>query len=178
MKIIKNKNYKKVLLPLIIVGILLVGYVIVAYLTNLWPFQSEIDPNSRRQETSSQSSKNDNPITKEGSKASVNEGKDTAEVPVSTEVKASITKLEQNGDQITFSAKIDNSENGTCVVTFSNANDRPIVKQFDSTTKGDVTLCESTFSSFEFSYIGEWDVSLRYYIGAEQALAQGKITIK
>jgi len=179
MKILKNKNYKTILMPVLIIGALLLVCIASAFFLKLWPFQNNIDPNSIRQETSSESSKNDNPITKDESEADANEGKSTDDVPVSESFSAAITKLEQNDNQISFAAKISNSKNpGTCVVTFSNPNDRPIVKQFDSTSKDSVTLCESTFSALEFSYLGEWNVSLRYYVGSEQAFTEGRVIIK
>jgi len=180
MKLVKNINTKKRTIIIAVSAIiLLVGvFFAAAYLLKLGPFQTVVDPNSQRQETESESTKNDNPITKNESTADVNQGKDSSQVPVSTSLVATITDLNQEENTIKFSANITNAKNqGTCVVTFSNENDRPIVKEFDAAQKDNSALCVSTFSALEFSYLGEWDVSLRYYSGSEQAVAQGKITI-
>lgn len=179
MKLIKNKNIKKILIPLLIAGILLVSYFSFAYFLKTWPFQSAIDPNSLRQDTTSESYKNDNPIKKSDSQAGINEGKDSSEVPISNTFSVNITRLEQVNNDVIFSAIINGSNNtGTCVITFSNPNDRPIVKELSSTTKDGTSICEATFSALEFSYLGEWNASLRYYNGTEQATVEGKVTIK
>ena len=106
--------------------------------------------------------------------------KTTDQVPVSEGLKASITQLEQKDNLILFSAAVENASSaGSCTVTFSSPNDKPVVKEVDASMKDGVALCGPlNISSLEFSYLGEWQVTLRYYLNDEQAVATGKITIR
>lgn len=182
MKIKKDSNKTKrvIIITLAALVVLSISLVAVAYQKKLWPFQvTPVDTDSR-QDTVNESPKNNNPIKKEDSKSSINEGMNSDQIPVAEDFSATITQLDQTGDTVNFAAKINNSPSpGTCVVTFSNPNDRPVTRQFDSTVKDSVSVCGPlAIPSLEFSYLGEWNVSLRYYVGTKQAIVDGKVVIK
>jgi len=106
------------------------------------------------------------------------QGLTTDEVPVSESAVAQITRLEQIDSTVYFSAKISNTSNlGRCVVSFVTPNDRPVTKEFNSVKNGDDYVCAINVSALEFSYLGKWDVTLRYYISEEQVTAMDSITI-
>lgn len=180
----KNTPNTRLRLAVIIAVILLIfaaAYTAIAYKNQYWPFSStETVDTDGRQDTVNESPKNNNPATKGDTDTTGNKGLNTDEVPVAVALSASITTLEQSGDAVNFSAKINGTaSNGTCVVTFSNANDRPVTKEFSSTTKDNITTCGPvSIPSLEFSFLGEWNVSLRYYTGTEQVVTEGKVTIQ
>jgi hypothetical protein len=93
---------------------------------------------------------------------------------------ATITKLAQENGSILFTATVpDSSSSGTCVITFASENSRPVVKQVSSTNKDGSSLCGPlAIPEYEFSYLGEWTVSLQYTSQSAQATVGGRITIK
>lgn len=102
----------------------------------------------------------------------------TDDVPVSNVVKANITRLEQTDSTVHFSAEVSGAkELGRCVITFSTPNDRPVTKEFDAVKGSDSYSCDIDISSLEFSYLGNWNVSFRYYTSTEQATSSGVIKI-
>lgn len=182
MKIKKQKHTKA---PLVIIAIIIAlsaaSYAFIAHKKSLWPFPPQQSQNTdAQQDTINESPKNSNSVKKDEAGAAVNDGKTTDQVPINKDLVATITQLEQLDDTVKFSATIENSTSaGTCVVTFTNPNDRPVTKQFDATIKDGVTLCKSSdIPSLEFSYLGAWSVSFRYYVGGEQITATGEVTIQ
>ncbi len=187
MKISKNKKSSKIktlIILLAIVVALLLVYGVYSYNTGKWPFASknQLDTSTidGTQKTTNQSPRNDNPTQKDDDTPQVNPGKTTDQIPVSKDTTATITQLQQVGNQVTFNASITNTTSaGTCVVTFSTPNDRPVSKQFTATTKGADTSCGPlSIPASEFSFLGQWSVTLRYYTGDEQAVAEGSVVIK
>ena len=179
-----NSNSKKY--TYIIVGIVLLlaaggAYTYAAYKKSWWPFPAQSSVNiDAQQDTENESPKNNNTTKKDESKADENTGKTSDQVPVNDKFIPTISVLEQSGNNVKFAASIKNSSSaGQCVVTFSNPNDRPVVKQFDATVKDGSAICGPIeVPALEFSYLGEWQVSLRYYVGTEQATTTGKVTIR
>lgn len=133
----------------------------------------------KEQETRTNLNAKEDFIDKSTSKNSTTD-KTSDQVPVSKDLAATISRLEQTDEGIIFSATIANSPTaGRCVVTFTNPNDKPVVKEIDATTKDGTALCGPlTVSPLEFSYLGEWQVTLRYYLNDQQAIASGKVTIR
>jgi hypothetical protein len=102
----------------------------------------------------------------------------TEDVPVDESASANISRLEQIDTTVYFDAIVTNAtELGRCVVVFSTPNDRPITKEFDATKKDDRYICSLSLSALEFSYLGTWDVTFRYYNGPNQVIAKGTIKI-
>ena len=50
---------------------------------------------------------------------------------------------------------------GKCVFTFSNSEDRPVVREVE----GDGSTCQASIPSVEFSKIGVWNLNISYYRG-------------
>ena len=102
----------------------------------------------------------------------------TEEVPTNKEAVAVIRRLEQKDTTIYLDATISNvAKQGKCVIIFSTPNDKPVTKEFDSTKNGDIYTCSLATSALEFSYLGKWDVTLRYYSENSQVVAKGALTI-
>lgn len=174
-----KKSYRPLVITIIIIFLLSCGYMGFALKTSSWPFTPSNTPVAEpllpTQDKSSLKPTSDNKNT--GPATTPNQ------VPPSPSLSASITQLVENSDNnILFSATINGlsapTNEGTCVVTFSSSYDKPYVKQFSSGIKGGETICGPlTISSLNFSYIGTWNVNLRFYLNNQQTTADGKIDI-
>ncbi|HEY8886552.1 MAG TPA: hypothetical protein VIM31_03595 [Candidatus Microsaccharimonas sp.] len=177
----KKKNSK--LFVVILIVVLLLGALSgVLFATGKFPLLQKakistqstgVDKNSSDPTVGQQSTKTDTPTTDSTQST-------TDKVPVSNSVTAKITELTQRNNQVLFTATISGTAtNGTCVITFSNPNDKPVVKTVASTVKDGVVMCgELQIPTLEFSYIGTWSVDLRFYIDNQQATASDKIDIR
>jgi cytoskeletal protein RodZ len=107
--------------------------------------------------------------------------KTTDQVPVDTKATASITTIRQDADgKIIFSGVVNNtSDGGQCSVTFSNTNDRPYSPApFAPSGSGSTVTCGPlSIDSQNFSYLGTWNVTLRYYVSNRQVVATGTVDI-
>jgi hypothetical protein len=164
--------------------VILGAYLATAKLTNFWPFHDKptslaiSDPNAAPSPKTATPSPKNNNVSAKDSTAQPSD-KVSSDIPVSTGFAAKINDLSQNGQTIHFAASVSNSpQPGMCVITFTNPNDRPVTKQFDATVKGTDAACSTDVSAYEFSYLGDWQVSFHYYIGNQQATAEGSINIK
>lgn len=180
----KSSNIKRIVSVLAIIVVLLLAYGLYSYAAGKWPFfrKDQLDASKidSTQKTTNQSPRNDNPTQKNDDTPQVNPGKTTDQIPVSKDTTATITQLEQMGDQVKFNASIANTSSaGTCVVTFSTPNDRPVSKQFTASLQGNNATCGPlSIPASEFSFLGQWSVTLRYYTGNEQAVAESSVVIK
>jgi cytoskeletal protein RodZ len=180
---IKRKLFarKSLFIPAIVV-VLLIGYAGTAKYQDLWPFtqKTSINPDAIRNNTDNPSPKNNNPPSKADSSATATDGQTSDQVPVDTTLTASITQLEETNNTVKFAATVQHATSaGSCVVTFSNPNDRPVTQQFTATNANNVSTCGPiTISANEFSYLGKWNVSFHYYVGDTQATATSEITIQ
>ncbi len=147
-----------------------------------WPFDhaTKTNPVANTEKTINVSPKNSNSPSKSDAQATTGQSQTSDQVPVASAASIDITQLIQSGNSILVSGVISNPPdgNGSCVVTFSNPNDRPITKQFDATTKDGVTSCVAQIQSYEFSYLGEWTATIYYYAGDKKVSAQGTVQIR
>ena len=147
----------------------------------IWPFRTTTTPVTPYSKTSHPSPKNNNVTDKSSLQGNDTQTKTTDQIPVSPDMVATITQLSETSQQVQFAATVTNAAApaGTCVVTFSTPNDRPVVKQFAAALSGTTAVCGPTsFSTNEFSYLGTWQVQLRYFSGSTQATANGSIDVK
>lgn len=158
--------------------LLVTGYVLLRHKYNWWPSSKNIvqvsDKNNTHNTTVRPSPKNNNVPEK----TEIASDKTTNQVPTGGEAVATITQLEQQGDNVLIAMKVERSNTGgSCVVTFTNPNDRPVNKEFSSTSKGEAVSCSTSIPAYEFSYLGVWHVTVRYYLGEQQVVTEGDIKI-
>lgn len=166
---------------LITTGVILIissGYTLLARTYTWWPFSQKIiqssDSNNTQNITTNTSPKNNNVATKTEQTST----KTTDQVPTNSEAMATLIQLEQVGENVLVTAKIDHiAANGNCVVTFTNPNDRPITKEFSPVDKDGVILCSTSISAYEFSFLGTWHAAVRYYQDNKQVTAEGDVKI-
>lgn len=114
------------------------------------------------------------------SKSQVVTNQTTDQVPISTAMSASLTRLVQENNTVSVVMSVSNptDKRGRCVVTFTNPQDRPITKEFDPSSKAETLLCATDVPAYEFSFLGSWHVTGRYYVGDHQVTSEGDVVIK
>jgi len=183
-KYIKKKSARKrYIVATVVVIFVAIAYFSSAKVFHFWPFQKETTQNSESSPSpkpSSPSPKNTAVTEKGDAQPSIDPGKTTDQVPVNPAMTANIITLEESGQAVHFTATVSNSPTvGICVVTFSNPNDRPVTQQVNATVNNSLATCGPlSIPAGEFSYLGTWQVSFHYYLGSQQATAQGNITIQ
>lgn len=106
--------------------------------------------------------KSDIPTSADG----VDLNKTTDQVPTASAASIAITRLEQKNDQVSYAAQVSGiTENGTCSATFTKEGSRPVVRSTQATgsTCGPIVIPET-----EFSQVGTWKLTLRYFADDQQ----------
>ena len=150
---------------------------------NVWPFSSQQSVSNQDVNIDNNQTIDDNTaniVTEKTTPTTDNQNNTTDQIPVNQNLVANITQLNQSDANINFNSEITGPvSKGTCVVNFTNPNDRPVTRQFEATLDNNIAVCGPIkIPEIEFSYLGEWNVNLRYYVGTEQAVSEGKILIK
>lgn len=166
--------------PVFIAGLLVI--VVVAYIVlstaHIWPFSESKSIATNNAATTTPAETN-NSLPKQDLNSTTDSSQTSNNIPVNATWVAAITTLNETNDEINFAATVQNAPStGTCVVTFSNPNDRPVVQQFNATATNGLTTCDVNLSAYEFSYLGNWSVSFRYYVGNQQATTTSEIKIQ
>jgi cytoskeletal protein RodZ len=180
----QTKSVHSKAIPLVVGVVIVLGVGLgILHQTHTWFFKKALTTaqlDATQQQTDHPSPKNNNPPTKSTTSATPTGSQTSNEVPVDPSFSASITQLEETNDEVNFTASVQNTQSaGTCVVTFSTPNDRPVTQQFTATNDGSTSTCGPiSINANEFSYLGTWQVAFHYYVGDQQATAQGTITIK
>lgn len=120
--------------------------------------------------------------TDHGTKDDTTPGTDktTDQIPVSETLVATFTDLSQSGGYIKFSGTAnDDKTGGSCSIVFTNPNDRPVSRTSQATQNGGKAVCGPIqIPETEFSFLGEWTATFRYYTDDSQAVVERKITIQ
>ncbi len=176
----RRKSYKPIIITTSVVVVLLI--VAVIYLIPLkgslfgWqPFRT-----STPVDTTTQNSDDTSHGTKDTTTTDGSTDKTTDQIPVSTTLTAKISQLEQTNGAVVFTGSVnDASTGGKCSITFSNENDRPITRSADAVVVNNTGTCGPiSVPENEFSFLGDWKATFRYYLNDSQAIAEGIITIK
>lgn len=176
--LIKSKTNRKtpIIATAVVLCILGIG-IVGTYKLGIWPFHNRI------QSTIEEENKSDatNPQTKASPKGEITqdpalENKNTDEIPVSTETSVSITELSQNNGKVAYSAEIINpGTSGTCSAVFTNDVAKPVTRTTSTTSSA---CAKVEIPELEFSAVGTWTLTLRYYTNVTQAVATKTIEVK
>lgn len=100
-----------------------------------------------------------------------------SDVPTSTKLEVAINAVTQQAGKVEASATISGANNsGTCVFTFTIAEERPVIRQVSSNFVNPHT-CSMTASEVEFSKVGVWNLKVIYYLNNTKAEATKNVTI-
>ena len=174
----KYKNNRKIIAISSLVIAIIVGYTATAYLKQLWPFMNATIQQSK--DVPKTSSSDNNPTIKNNapstdSNTNVDSTKGTNQVPVSNALSLSITELLQQNGAVTYKADLsDKTMNGSCVAVYTTDGAKPVTSTTDAKSGvcGPVSLPEVGFSK-----LGEWTLTLRYYVNNTQVTASKAIDI-
>lgn len=182
-----RRNIKKTLIisvAILVVAVLVYGAV--AHGLNIWPFKKDSSTTSKPASTNNTST-GTTKTSGTASTASTDATKSAAstettdQIPVNTSSVATIDTLVQKNGYINFSASVTNTgDGGTCSVVFSNPNAKPVVvDEFKATINGTTATCAAApISEGEFTYLGDWTATFRYYLNDQQATTTRTITIQ
>ena len=179
-----KKTRKIILIVAIVLFVAACAYLGVALKTQLWPFSTQQTSSSNSDSADDTQPQNNGKeqIIDNQSDTNVDNSLTPDQIPTDTSLVASITQLRQDSSSgdITFSGLVKGSaHNGSCVVTFSNPNDKPVTRQVDGTLKDNTAICGPIiFNELEFSYLGTWSVQFNYYVDGQQANANATINIE
>ncbi len=177
MKTMKTKSVriKKPLIIVITATVLIIGFGVTAYATNLWPFTKNEDTTSPLlEDPNKNASKEDLTVPDETST------KTTDEIPINTTIAASIDTLRETDTAVTFTGSVNNKEaGGKCSITFSNPDSKPVIRTADATNNGEFSICGPIEIPInDFTLLGTWSATFRYYINDMQAVASKDIVIQ
>jgi hypothetical protein len=100
-------------------------------------------------------------------------------VPISPTVTLTDLSVSQSNGSVHATAAVadNNDTTASCVFTFENPNDKPVVRQVGVSDSG--KTCDSgNIPEQEFTFLGQWKLTLNYYVNGTQAKATTTITIK
>jgi len=176
-----SANSKKIIATIcIIVTVITIGAIyLIGFNGSILGWQP-FEPTSQQEQQ--QTSDPQDTTTNSGTKDDTDEGTDqtTDEIPVNQTLVATFTKLSQADGFITFTGEVNaNSTDGSCSITFTNASDRPVTRTATPTQVGSKSVCGPVqIPESEFSFLGEWTATFRFYTGGAQTTAERKITIQ
>lgn len=168
----KSSKKRTVLLLSLLAAVLVVGVAVALYI------QSQNNNNQNKQQPS-ESSKQDL-IDKDKDGVSVpSEGlpantTDTTseDIPIDNSLSVEISSVSQTGGMVNAVAAV--TSNGTCVFLFQPADGgKPVTQQVNVANK----KCSTKISQNEFSYLGNWKLTVTYYNNGNRAEAIKNVTI-
>jgi len=182
MKSIKQKRHQKKSQRILIISLAVV-LVVALVLVYLIPFKGSLlgwQPfrTTETQPTSQQGLDSDTTQTDKGGDSP----QTTDQIPINPDLTATIVDLKQANGFVLFSGTTNATKsNGQCSILFTNPNDRPISRTLEAKNVNGVMTCGPIqIAETEFSYLGEWTVTFRYYTSDNnsQAVAEKKLTIE
>lgn len=178
----KKKPFTKTLLCLSLVVLVIIGLSVYTYALHgsLFGWQPSPPQNSNSSTNTSPSKSGNESSPEKGVKDGTNEDKTTDEVPVDSTITSSITDLYQSNGYVYFMGSTNDTRGGgKCSVTFTNTNDHPVSRTADAGLSNGTAQCGPIqIPETEFSFIGDWVATFRYYVNGVQAVAEKTITIK
>lgn len=106
--------------------------------------------------------------------------KTTDEVPVSEDLAINFTNLSQSGGFVIFSGSTNDTKNiGTCSILFTNPEDKPVTRSSAAIKNNGKAECGPIkIPETEFSLLGDWKATYRYYVNDAQAVVERTIKIQ
>lgn len=166
-----NTNRKKItfsLIAMITLGLLAISTL--AYKYHWGPFSVTPSSEEVKEAQNNSDATNDQQKDSKGqtTNPNVDASKTTNEIPVSTLTTLSITRLVQEDGNIKIASNLENpGASGTCSVQFTSDVAKPVSRTVDAVNG---TCPEITIPEQEFSAIGTWKATLRYYTSDTQAV--------
>ncbi len=174
---IQKKTKRKPFLFISFIVLLLIVVGVIAFNVTRRPNQGTSD--TEKSKVNGSDSENDqkkSDIPSKNSNADVDVTKSTDQIPVNQAASIDITSLSQANGNITYSASFKGIEgNGTCSAQFSIDDAKPVTR----VTKASGSVCEPvSIPEMEFTRLGLWTLTIRYYTNDSQVTTSKAIEIK
>ncbi len=119
--------------------------------------------------------KGDVASTKDTSVTPKTEGDIKQDIPTATENIVTINSVNQSGGTVAASASVSGvSAGGTCVFSFTNPDDKPVIPPSVSIRDGS---CSTNTPEVGFSKLGVWNLNVTAYIDGKKSEANQSVTI-
>jgi hypothetical protein len=154
---VKRKRTNKKLILVLVIGFVVMA---VAGVGGYQLLQNKPNKSSNTQDQSAVTeSQNKSNLT-----LNANASRTDQETPQATEITAKIDTLIQEDGYIKISGHVSASQEGVCVVQFETAADAPVIREQAAQPGAKTTQCpELRIQQENFSYLGDWKVSLKFY---------------
>jgi len=172
----KNRIILGCLVLVLLVGFMGFSYAKKTWPVNLWTSTPTSDSSSIKTKEMNDQQSVDDKASIEDRSPDVDVSQTTNNVPVSPTTTIEVSDLSQSNGAINYTAKISGaSTGGTCNANFSNDIARPVSRTTSASNGacGPVSIPET-----EFSTIGQWKLTLRYYTNDTQAVITKDIEVK
>ena len=163
----KNLHLKPVLITAAVLLVAAAG--VIFYVTKNQETKTQNSTN-----TSSDESINDNKNTDTPTEGLPTDSLDTTsdQVPVNEDLTVAISSFSQANGLVESTAETNNS--GTCVFSYVPADGgKPVTKQVTVNDK----ICKASISEGEFTYLGNWVLTVTFYNNAQKIEAQKNVSI-
>lgn len=171
---IQKKSHKKAIV-LSVIGVLLVAAGAAAYFLATRPDDSASKAREKANSSDTQNPQNKENIPSADASSGVDPNKSTAEVPVKPEASLTISSLKQSNGEVSYAATFDGIDgDGTCSAQFTAPGAKPVTR----TTKASGQECSASIPEMEFTQLGEWTLTVRYYNSNAQVTATKAINVK
>lgn len=134
--------------------------------------ESQTDSAKKSVEQSTNSAGTDN------SKETTPSAQTSEQVPVDADLITYIENFSQLNGMVNASAKITGTNtSGTCVFSFTNPEDKPVIPEVASTSSGNAQVCSISVGEARFSKLGPWNLTVTFYLNGKKAQANQSVTI-
>ncbi len=132
--------------------------------------------NAQKTDTANKNDPTEGNKTSQTTTPGVDSSKSTSEIPSTSTLKATVDSLTQQNGVVTASVSLSDpsSSAGTCSFTFTKDQAKPVVRSVVASN----LQCATSIPELEFSSIGQWVLTVRYFNNDAQASAQQEITIR
>jgi hypothetical protein len=173
MKIQKASHKKFIILS--VVGVLCIAAGASAYFLVLRPNNSADVSHNKENSSDKLNPQSKENLPSSDASSDVDASKSTDQIPVKQEASLTITSLKQSDGSVSYAATFDGIDgDGTCSAQFTTPNAKPVTR----TTKAAGQECSASIPEMEFTQLGEWTLTVRYYNANSQVTATKAINVQ
>lgn len=122
--------------------------------------------------------KSSNSTSSDNDKGVSRSAQTSEQVPVNTSLTTIIDNFSQLNGVVNASARITGTNtSGTCVFSFTNPDDKPVVPEVKSSSSGNAQVCSVSIGESSFSKLGTWNLTVTFYQNDQKAQANQSVTI-
>lgn len=171
---IQKASHKKVII-LSIIGALLVVACAAAYFVATRPNDSATKAHEKANSSDTLNPQSKANLPSQSDTPGVDPNKSTNEIPVKQDASLSITSLQQSGGSVSYAATFSGIDGGgTCSAEFTAPGAKPVTR----TTQPSGQDCSASIPEMEFTQLGEWTLTARYYNSNTQVSATQAINVR